>query len=83
MSLTTISLDIALKKQLDRMKVDPRESYNRVLRRVLQEAREKKALEQEAVSETIEILSDPEIMQALARSVKQLKEGRVHPLEEV
>ena len=37
----------------------------------------------ESIMETLEVLSDPELMEAFRRGVKDLEEGRVHPLDKV
>ena len=37
----------------------------------------------ESIMETLEVLSDPELMEAFRRGVKDLEEGRVQPLDEV
>jgi predicted CopG family antitoxin len=80
MNITTITIEKALKKRLDYMKVHPRESYNDVLLRAL--SQKEKQDDPEAVQETIEILSDPEIMHSLARSVEQLKKGKVYGFDQ-
>ena len=82
MTTTTITIDIRVKKQLDRLKRHPRESYNGVLDRVLK-GRRVGEVDEESLRETIEILSDPEIMKSLVQSLQDLKEGRVYSLEEV
>ncbi len=85
MRTTTITLDVAVKKRLARLKVHPRESYTAVLRRLLK----KPSLKQSDVDElhsiiaTYEILSDPEAMRDLANSIEDVKAGRLYSIDEV
>lgn len=84
MNTTTITVDIRVKKQLDHLKKHMRESYNDVLRRMLtRRFIAKHSADREALEETTAILSNPEIMKSLARSLEDLKKGRLHPLESV
>ena len=77
---TTITIDRKLKDRLDALKLSRRESYNEVLARVLKAVR---TADPEAIAETIEILSDPEIMRDLAQSLEDLRAGRVYSIDEV
>lgn len=82
MDTTTITIDLKTKKILDSLKRARRESYNDVLSRVLPTA--EKVVDVEALQETIDILSDPETMRSLARSIEDFKRtGRTFDIDEV
>lgn len=85
MTTTTITLDVKLKKRLERMKVHPRESYTAVLARLLKSRGLTKSDvdRMEGVLATAEILSDPETMRRLAKSMEDFKAGRLHSIDEV
>ncbi len=84
MSITTITLDTDLKKKLDKLKVHPRESYNGVLFRLLSNLGSKgKVMERDNLIESIEILSSPDVMKSLAKSLEDLRRGRTYSIEEV
>ena len=85
MTTTTITLDTKVKKRLERMKVHPRESYTSVLNRILKKRRLKKADvdELQSLIATYEILSDPKAMRSLAKSVEDVKAGRLYSIDEV
>jgi len=55
--------------------------YNDVLQKML--AGQKQNIDVESLQETTEVLSNPSIMKSLARSVDDLKKGRLHRLEQV
>lgn len=82
MRTTTITVDRALKSRLDKLKRHSRESYNDVVGRLLSRSIGED-VDVEALLETIAILSDPEIMQSLARGVEDLKNGQVCSIDEV
>jgi predicted CopG family antitoxin len=82
MNTTTITIDVKVKQILDNLKHARRESYNDVLNRVLPIA--KKETDVEALQETIEILSDPETMRSIAKSVEDFRRtGKTYNIEEV
>lgn len=76
---TTIQVDERVKRKLDALKVHPRESYNELLDRMAAGF----DADKESLVETIEIMSDPETMRRLARSMEQFKRGKTIPFEEV
>lgn len=82
MNVSTITLDKSVKKRLDSLKAHERESYNDVIARLVTHS-SANSVDSESFVETIEILSDPETMRSLAKSVEQLKKGRLYSLEEV
>jgi predicted CopG family antitoxin len=71
-----------VKKRLDRLKVHGRESYNDVIARLLSPI-STVTLDSEILLETVEILSESDTMRSLAKSVDELKSGKLHSLEEV
>lgn len=82
MTTTTITITLDLKKALDGLKRHPRESYNEVLGRILSLGGFASD-EYQNLRETVEILSDPEIMESIAQSIRDVKEGRVYSIDEV
>ena len=82
MNVTSITVDTQVKKRLERKKAHPRESFNDVIERLLSKGGER-AVDTDSLIETIEVLSDPELMRHLARSLKQLKKGKLYTLDEV
>jgi len=81
MSTTTITIDLKVKKMLDNLKRARRESYNEVLSRIIPHASNN--LDIESLQETVEILSDPETMASLARSLEDIKNSRLYDIDEV
>jgi predicted CopG family antitoxin len=79
MGITTIQVNDDVKKKLDNLKVHPRESYNELLERMAQGF----DIDKESLVETIEIMSDPDLMRSIAKSVEQFKKGEWKTLEEV
>lgn len=79
MDITTITLSKSIKRKLERLKRYNREPYNDVLSRLLSENN----TGDNGLSETVEILSDPEIMRSLAKSLDDLKKGKTYSIDEV
>ena len=77
---TTITVDRTVKQHLDSLKKYPRESYNDVITRLFDSHEEEDI---ESLRETNEILSNPETMRGLAKSMEDLKKGRVYDFEDV
>ena len=69
--MTTIQLNQNLKNKLDLMKVHKRETYNELLERILENCSPQK-FDKESLVETIEVLSNPEIMGNLAEAISDL-----------
>ena len=82
MTTTTITLDRRVKKRLDRLKRHPREAYNDVIVRILGSPLSR-SIDIDGLYETIEILSDPDVMRSLARSMDDLNTGRLHDIDDV
>ena len=81
MDTTTITVDLKIKRMLDRLKRARRESYNDVLTRVLPTAAQSADIE--SLQETVEILSDPETMARLAKSMDDFRHGRLVDFDDV
>ena len=82
MDTTTITIDLKVKHILDKLKRARRESYNDVLNRVLVTV--EKTPDIEALQETAQILSDPQTMRSLAKSIEDFRRtGRTFDIDEV
>lgn len=81
MDTTTITVNLNVKKMLDSLKRARRESYNDVLTRVLPLASNNDNIE--SFKETAEILSDPDTMARLAKSMDDFKHGKLVDFEDV
>jgi len=73
--ITTIQVDSRLKEKLDKLKIHERESYNEVIRRMVEECKNIK-VDEESLKETIEILSDPETLRDIAEALNEYEEGK-------
>lgn len=73
--ITTVQLDKSTKEKLDKLKVHERESYNEVIRRMIEECRHVK-VDEESLKETIEIISDPETLRDIAEALNEYSEGK-------
>jgi hypothetical protein len=81
--ITTIQLDNKLKEKLDKLKIHHRESYNELIARLIENCSPDK-MDRESLTETIEILSDPETMRNIAEAVERINKGDLGiPIEEV
>ena len=80
--VTTIQIDEKVKARLDELKIHHRESYNELISRLIASSSPEIA-DRESLIETLEILSDPELMKGIARGVKDFKEGRTKRLREI
>ena len=81
MDTTTITVNLKVKKMLDSLKRARRESYNDVLARVLSVASSGEDID--SLKETAAILSDPDTMTRLAKSMNDFKHGRLINFEDV
>ena len=80
--ITTIQVEKDLKEKLDTIKIHPRETYNELLMRILQNTNPAN-FDKESLIETIEVLSDPETMRDLAEATERINKGDFGtPLEE-
>jgi predicted CopG family antitoxin len=80
--VTTIQIDEKVKARLDKLKIHHRESYNELISRLIASSSPEIA-DRESLIETLEILSDPELMKGIARGVKDFNEGRTKRLREI
>jgi len=80
--VTTIQIDEKLKAKLDNLKVHHRETYNELILRLVNGCSPKEA-DRESLIETIEVLSDPEMMAGIARGLRDFKEGRFKSFEQI
>lgn len=80
--VTTIQIDEEVKARLDELKIHHRESYNELISRLIASSSPEIA-DRESLIETLEILSDPEMMKGIARGIKDFNEGRTKPLREI
>ncbi len=71
---TTIQLDEKTKEMLDKIKVHHRESYNELLRRIIEVY--SSGEDRESLVETLEIVSDPEAMREIAGGVEAYESGK-------
>jgi len=76
--VTTIQLDEKTKDGLDRLKVHHRESYNELLQNLIESYSKN-----EAVVETLEIMSDPEAMREIAQALEDYDRGRGKTLKQL
>ena len=67
---TTIQVSVEVKKMLDEFKLHPRESYDSVIRRLIQER-----VDDEPLSE--------ETLRRIEESLRDLKAGRIYTTEDV
>jgi len=80
--VTTIQLDEKVKARLDKFKVHNRETYNDLLIRLLENCSPNQA-DRESLIETLEVLSDPDIMKGIARGLKDFEEGKFKSFEQI
>ena len=73
--ITTLQIDSKVKDKLDALKVHERESYNEVIRRMIEECKNIK-VDEESLRETIDILSDPETLRDIAEALNEYEAGR-------
>lgn len=78
--VTTIQIDEKLKEKLDGLKIHYRETYNELLSRLVNSA---KNIDRESLIETIEILSDPETMREIAEALENYERGKSKPYKQI
>lgn len=83
MGITTITLNMEVKRKLEKLKRYDRESFNELLSRLLFSKLAQKSNNSIDLAETVEILSNPEIMRSLAKSLDDLKKGKTYSIDEV
>ena len=80
--VTTIQLDEKLKEELDKLKIHHRETYNELILRLINSFSPQK-FDRESLTETIEILSDPETMRDIAKGIEDYNKKRFKTLAQV
>ena len=81
--VTTIQVDEKLKSKLDLLKIHRRESYNELILRLI-EMPSPKNVDRESLIETIEVLSNPDLMRGIAEALEEESRGvRGKTLEEL
>jgi len=70
MNITTIRVNIETKKKLEKLKLHPRESFEEVLERLVENFYDKNPLSEETIEK-------------IERALKDIKKGRIYPTEEV
>jgi len=80
--VTTIQLDEKLKDKLDKLKIHYRETYNELISRLINSTSPQK-LDRESLTETIEILSDPETMRSIAKGIEDYNKGKTKTLAQI
>jgi predicted CopG family antitoxin len=78
--VTTIQIDEGIKKKLDKLKVHYRETYNELIKRLIECFSD---IDKDSLVETVEIMSDPELMRNIAEGVEQFNKGNYRPLREI
>ena len=83
MTTTTIQIDEKIKDNLDLMKVHPRETYNDLIKRLIENC-SPNDMDKESLIATIEVLSDPGLMKEIKESLERIEAGDYGiPFEEV
>ena len=80
--VTTVQIDNEVKERLNRLKIHPRESYNDLISRLV-DSYSPEVASRESLIETLEILSDPEMMRRIARGLEDIKAGKVKTLDQI
>lgn len=80
--VTTVQIDNELKERLNRLKIHPRESYNDLISRLI-DSYSHGVASRESLIETLDILSDPEMMKGIARGLEDIKAGRTKNLDQI
>lgn len=84
---TTIQIDGQVREALELYKINPRETLNEVLKRILhvskEHAKKHKTIDVESLIETIEVLQDPQLMRDLQHAMKSIEEDGGIPWEQV
>ena len=72
--VTTIQLDEKTKLALDKLKAHHRESYNELLKKLIESYR--KNVDEGDLAETLEIISDTEAMREIAEGIEAYNAGK-------
>ncbi len=74
-NITTIQVDKNLKTKLDSLKFHTRETYNELISRLVSGGSPEKS-SRESLIETIEVLSNPDMMKGIAEALQEKKKGK-------
>ncbi len=77
--VTTIQIDEKVKAKLDTLKIHRRESYNELISRLINSSSPEN-VSRETLIETLEILSDSELLKGIERGIQDIEAGRIRPL---
>jgi hypothetical protein len=81
--VTTIQLDEKLKEKLDELKIHHRETYNDLIKRLIENCSPQE-IDKESLIATIEVLSDPELMKGIKEALEEESRGeKATSLEEL
>lgn len=72
--ITTIQLDKKIKEKLDQIKIHERESYNDLIKRLL-ENNFSEQVDKESLIATVEVLSDPGLMKGIREALEEEARG--------
>ncbi|MSS74892.1 hypothetical protein EXS73_01620 [Candidatus Pacearchaeota archaeon] len=78
--VTTIQLDESIKSKLDILKTHHRETYNDLLKRLLERY---EGGDNEALVDTIEVMGDAQKMRDLAQAMDDFKKGKFKSLAHI
>ncbi|MBR9703914.1 hypothetical protein GOV12_00755 [Candidatus Pacearchaeota archaeon] len=74
--VTTIQINEDIKKRLDELKIHHRESYNDLIKRVLEDCESSNSNSNESLIATIEVLSDPELLVGIKEALEEERAGK-------
>ena len=80
--VTTVQIENKLKERLNHLKIHPRESYNDLISRLI-DSYSPEVASKDSLIETLEILSDPEMMRGIAQGLENLKAGGTKTLDQI
>ena len=80
--VTTIQIDEKVKAKLDILKIHRRESYNELILRLINSSSPEN-VSRETLIETLEILSDSELLKGIERGIQDIEAGKIRPLSKV
>ena len=79
--VTTIQIDEKIKEKLENLKVHYRETYNDIISRLINFSPNE--VDRESLTETIEILSDPEMMREIAKGLEDYEKGKTKTFKQI
>ena len=79
--VTSIQLDERTKVLLDKLKIHHRESYNELLQRIIEVYAH--GSDRESLVETLEVISNPQVMREIAEGMEEFQAGRGKTLKQI